>query len=158
MPRIVAGGTPSFPLYARLNDPALELSPGTCVLHDAGYGERFPDMDFTPAAMVLTRVISRPAPNRATFDLGSKAAASDPPAGHRLAFPDFPDALEVLQNEEHLVLESDAVAELEPGDAALAIPVHVCPTSALHKQAFVIERGRVAARWDVAARDRWLTL
>ncbi len=158
VPRIVAGGTPSFPLYARLNDPALELSPGTCVLHDAGYADRFPDMRFTPAAMVLTRVISRPGPNRATFDLGSKAAASDPPAGHRLAFPDFPDAREVLQNEEHLVLESESVDALEPGDAALAIPVHICPTSALHKQAFVIEGGRVAARWDVAARDRWLTL
>jgi len=158
VPRIVAGGTGSFPIYAAMNDPALELSPGTCVLHDAGYARDFPDMDFTPAALVLTRVISRTAPNRATFDLGSKACASDPPAGHRLSFPDFPDAREVLQNEEHLVLEADALADLAPGDETLAVPMHICPTSALHKQAFVVRDGRVAERWDVAARDRWLTV
>lgn len=158
VPRIVAGGTPSFPVFARIEDPALELSPGTCVLHDAGYAEFFPDMDFTPAALVLTRVISRTGPDRVTFDLGSKACASDPPAGHRLAFPDLPDAREVLQSEEHLVLETASANTLAPGDETLAIPVHVCPTSALHKQAFVIEGGRVSGHWDVAARDRWLTV
>ncbi len=158
VPRIVAGGTGSFPVYATMDDPAIELSPGTCVLHDAGYESMFPDMRFTPAAMLLTRVISRPAANRATFDLGSKACASDPPAGQRLRFPDFPDARELLQNEEHLVLECDALAALTPGDETLAIPVHICPTSALHKQAFVVEGGRVTGRWDVAARDRWLTV
>jgi D-serine deaminase-like pyridoxal phosphate-dependent protein len=158
VPRIVAGGTGSFPIYAAMNDATLELSPGTCVLHDAGYEEMFPDMNFTAAAMILTRVISRPGAGRATFDLGSKACASDPPAGHRLRFPDFPEAREVLQNEEHLVLEAPELSSLTPGDEALAIPVHICPTSALHKQAFVVRDGRVAERWDVAARDRWLTV
>jgi D-serine deaminase-like pyridoxal phosphate-dependent protein len=158
VPRIVAGGTGSFPVYAAIDDPAIELSPGTCVLHDAGYDRLFRDMHFTPAAMLLTRVVSRPARNRATFDLGSKACASDPPAGHRLHFPDYPDAREVLQNEEHLVLESEAMDALHPGDEALAVPIHICPTSALHKQAFVVRDGRLAERWDVAARDRWLTL
>lgn len=158
VPRIVAGGTGSFPVYAAMNDASLELSPGTCVLHDAGYTEIFPDMHFTPAALVLTRVISRPGAGRATFDLGSKACASDPPAGHRLRFPDFPDAREVLQNEEHLVLEAPELDGLTPGDETLAIPVHICPTSALHKQAFVVRGGRVTERWDVAARDRWLTI
>ncbi len=28
----------------------------------------------------------------------------------------------------------------------------------LHKQAHVISNGRVAGRWDVVARDRWLTI
>jgi D-serine deaminase-like pyridoxal phosphate-dependent protein len=158
VPRIVAGGTGSFPIYAAMDDPALELSPGTCVLHDAGYEAIYPDMHFTPAAMVLTRVISRPAPGRVTFDLGSKACASDPPAGHRLAFPDIPDAREVLHNEEHLVLETSRADALQPGDEALAIPVHICPTSALHRQAFVVEGGRLTGRWDVVARDRWLTI
>src|SRR5262245_53737410 len=36
--RVVAGGTPTFPVYARLDLPGLELSPGTLVLHDDGYG------------------------------------------------------------------------------------------------------------------------
>src|SRR5437762_13127245 len=36
VPRIVAGGTASFPIYASIEDPALELSPGTIVFHDWG--------------------------------------------------------------------------------------------------------------------------
>ncbi len=158
VPRIVAGGTGSFPVFAKIDDPALELSPGTCVLHDAGYRRAFPDLAFTPAALLLTRVISCPAPGRVTFDLGSKACAADPPAGHRLAFPAFDDAREVLQNEEHLVLETRHAEHLQPGDETLAIPVHICPTSALHKQAYVVENGRLTGRWDIVARDRWLSI
>ncbi len=44
VPRIVAGGTPTFPVYARLDLPGLECSPGTCFLHDDGYGSRFADL------------------------------------------------------------------------------------------------------------------
>lgn len=156
VPRIVAGGTGSFPIFAAMTDPALELSPGTVVFHDAGYGEIFPDLKFSPAALVLTRCISRPTEDRVTFDLGYKAIASDPPAGNRLRFPDLPDAKAVLQNEEHLVVETSRAAEFKPGDEMLAIPRHVCPTSALHKQAFVVRGGQVVGRWDVVARDRWL--
>ncbi|MCP5149730.1 MAG: D-TA family PLP-dependent enzyme [Ectothiorhodospiraceae bacterium] len=158
VPRIVAGGTGSFPIWARVDDPSIELSPGTCVLHDAGYAEMFPDLDFLPAALILTRVISLPGEGRVTVDLGYKACASDPPAGARLAFPELPDAREVLQNEEHLVLETEAARRLRPGDALLAVPVHACPTSALHKEAFVVEHGRLVERWPVEARDRWLTI
>lgn len=156
--RIVAGGTGSFPLYAAKRDAALELSPGTCVFHDAGYAHVFPDMDFTPAVLILTRVISRPAADRVTFDLGSKACASDPPAGARLQFPDIPDAKEVLQNEEHLVIETAQAERFQPGDVALAIPRHICPTSALHKSAWVVVAGHVQDLWEVEARDRQLSI
>lgn len=158
VPRIVCGGTGSFPIYASLTDPAIELSPGTSTFFDVGYGELFPDLDFVPASLLFTRVISRPTDNRITLDLGYKAVASDPPAGKRLRFPDIPDAREVLQNEEHLVLETSEAARFQPGDELLAIPRHTCPTSALHKQVFVVRDGRVAERWDVAARDRWISV
>ena len=72
VPRILCGGTGSFPIFAELSDPAIELSPGTITFHDAGYREIFPDLKFTPAALLLTRVISRPTPNRITLDLGYK--------------------------------------------------------------------------------------
>lgn len=158
VPRIVAGGTGSFPVFAEYDDPTLELSPGTCVFNDVGYSENFPDLVFQPAAVLLTRVVSRPTPRRITLDLGYKACASDPPAGKRVTFPDLPDCEQVLQNEEHLVLESDAAGNYEPGDELIAIPRHICPTSALHRQAFVIENGDLVDRWDVAARDRWITV
>ncbi len=157
-PRLVLGGTPTFPVFARLDYPGLECSPGTLILHDNGYGRRFADLAaFTPAALLLTRVISRPTPTRVTFDLGYKAVASDPPAGKRLTLLDVPDYEAVLQNEEHLVIETPAAERYKPGDEALAIPTHVCPTVALHRQAYVIDGGRLVGTWDVVARDRVLT-
>lgn len=159
VPRIVSGGTPTFPVYAHMTDPAIELSPGTCTFHDASYGDKFPDLNphFTPAALLLTRVISRPTANRVTLDCGTKSVAADPPMGQRLVFPDIPDGVQVLHNEEHLVVETSTANRWKPGDWTLAIPRHVCPTTALHKQVYVIENGLLADQWTVASRDRVLT-
>jgi D-serine deaminase-like pyridoxal phosphate-dependent protein len=158
VPRIVAGGTPTFPIYAQVDDPAIELSPGTCVLNDAGYGEAFADLKFRPAALLLTRVVSRPTADRLTVDLGYKAVASDPPLGKRVVFPTLPEARQVLHNEEHLVLETSRASEFQPGDELLAVPRHICPTSALHKEVYVVAAGKVVDRWNVTARDRRLTI
>ena len=92
------------------------------------------------------------------MDLGYKAVASDPPAGQRVMFPDLPDAKQVLQNEEHLVLQTSRANEFQPGDELLAIPRHVCPTCALHRAIFVIAGGVLVDQWEVASRDRWLTI
>ena len=158
VPRIVAGGTGSFPVFAMINDEALELSPGTTVLHDSGYLDMFPDMDLTPAALVLARVISMPGDSRLTLDCGSKAIASDPPMGQRLVIPELPDAVQVIHNEEHLVVETAQADSYQPGDALLIVPRHVCPTSALYQQVYVIENGDCTATWKVVGRDRILTV
>jgi D-serine deaminase-like pyridoxal phosphate-dependent protein len=159
VPRLVLGGTPTFPVYAGLDISGAECSPGTCVLNDYNYGSWFPDLgEFVPAAVLLTRVISRPTPRRVTFDLGYKAVASDPPAGKRCFLLDFPEHETVLQNEEHLVIETAAADQYRPGDVAYALPAHVCPTSALHQFAYVVEAGEVTGRWEIAARDRMLTV
>lgn len=158
VPRLVCGGTASFPVYAELTDPSIEFSPGTCILHDANYAEMFPDLQFEHAAVLLTRVISRPTSDRVTLDLGYKAVASDPPAGKRLSILGIPDAEQVLQNEEHLVLKTLQADQFQPGDEVYALPRHVCPTCALHRAAFVISEGKLVARWNVASRDRWITL
>ena len=158
VPRILAGGTGSFPVYAAIDDPTVELSPGTCVLNDHGYSEAFPDLDFPPATVILTRVISRPTSDRITVDVGTKAIASDPPMGSRMVFPDLPDAKQVLHNEEHLVLQTAEAHRFQPGDELMAIPTHICPTTALHKEVFIVEDQRVTQRWPVVARDRWLTI
>ena len=159
VPRLVLGGTPTFPVYAKLDLPGLELSPGTCFLHDHGYGAKFVDLaGFTPAALLLTRVVSRPTATRITLDLGTKAVASDPPAGHRCVLLNVPDYVPVLQNEEHFVVETLAADQFKPGAAIFAIPTHICPTCALHQNAYVIEAGRCTETWAIAARDRVLTI
>jgi D-serine deaminase-like pyridoxal phosphate-dependent protein len=158
VPRIVVGGTPTFPIHAANRDPAIEIAPGTCVLHDAGYSESYTDMKFSPAAVLLTRVVSRPSADRLTLDLGSKAVATDPPMGRRLVIPELPDAKQVVHNEEHLVLETPRAKDYAPGDTLLAVPRHICPTVALHKDVYVVSEGRLVDRWPVTARDRFLTL
>jgi D-serine deaminase-like pyridoxal phosphate-dependent protein len=159
VPRFIVGGTPTFPMHARLEVPGLECSPGTLVLHDHGYGSRFTDLlGLTPAALLLTRVISRPTPTRLTLDLGYKAVASDPPAGKRCLLLDVPDYEPILQNEEHFVIETPAAGRYRPGDEIFAVPTHICPTVALHRQAYVIENGQLLETWEIAARDRVLSV
>jgi D-serine deaminase-like pyridoxal phosphate-dependent protein len=158
VPRIIAGGTPTYSIYARLDFPGLECSPGTCFLHDHGYGSRYRDLGgFVPAALLLTRVISRPTPTRVTFDLGYKAVASDPPAGKRCLLLDVPEYEAVLQNEEHLVIETPAAERFRPGMEVFAVPTHICPTVAMHQRASIIEGGRLVGTWDIVARDRVIT-
>ncbi len=159
VPKIVCGGTVTFLAYTGMDDPAIELSPGTCTFHDTNYNDSYPDLQiFTPAALLLTRVISRPTENRVTFDVGTKGVASDPPMGERLFLPEIPDGVQVLQNEEHLVVETNDAGKFQPGDWTLAIPRHVCPTSALHKEVTVIADGEIVDTWEVTARDRCLTI
>lgn len=159
VPRIICGGTPTFTVYSQFKDPALELSPGTCVFHDVSYHEKYPDLrDFRPAALVFTRVVSRPTADRVTFDMGTKSIAADPPMGQRAFFPALPVGAQVLHNEEHLVIESPLAGQFKPGDWALAIPRHVCPTSAMHREAVVLQGGDVVDHWPVVARDRELTI
>lgn len=157
--KLVCGGTPSFPIFAELAEaqPELEIefSPGTYVLADANYLRNYSDMPgFKPAAVLLTRVISRPRSGRATLDLGYKAVASDPPAGRRCHFLNLRDAKEVQHSEEHLVVESPDVDKLKVGDVLYVVPAHICPTVALHNRLIVIDQGRVTDRWPVVARER----
>jgi len=158
LPRIVIGGTPAFALHAKLDLPEVELSPGTCVLHDWNYGRDYPELGFTPAAVLLTRCVSRPTPNRVTFDLGTKAVCADPPAGKRCLVLGLENAVAVAHNEEHLVLETTDAEKWNPGDVAYAIPAHVCPTVAMYRWAQVVEQGNVVDKWEITARDRELTI
>jgi D-serine deaminase-like pyridoxal phosphate-dependent protein len=153
VPRLVLGGTPTFPAHAGLDGEGIELSPGTSLLYDTGYGTKFADLPFTPAALLLTRVISRPRPGRICLDLGHKAVAADP-AGPRVRLLDLPDATFAMHSEEHLVVETPRADEFPVGTPLLAIPTHICPTCALHRRAYVIENGELVDEWEVAARDR----
>lgn len=151
----VAGGSPTFPFHAKHKDRL--CSPGTTVLWDFGYGDKFSDMPFQTAAVLLARVISKPGHNRITLDLGHKAVAAENPHP-RVRFEELPEARAVMQSEEHLVLEVEQPERFLIGQALHGIPLHVCPTVALHGEAVVIEDGRVAERWPILARNRRITV
>ncbi len=154
-PNLIASGTPTFPMHATRG--SYECSPGTCVLWDWGYGTNHADMEFLHAALVLTRIISKPAPNQLTCDLGHKAVASENPHP-RVHFLNLPDAKAVMHSEEHLVLETPRAAEFEIGDVLYGVPWHICPTVALHAYANVVSDGKVSTQWRVQGKDRVLSI
>src|SRR5579862_6086381 len=155
VPTIVMGGSPTFPFHAAREN--VECSPGTTVFWDAGMVKNFPDLDFLPAALVMTRVVSKPGGNRLCLDLGHKAVASEMPHP-RVVFLNLPEAQFVAHSEEHLVIETPRSSEFELGDCLYGLPWHICPTVALHSEGTLIENGRVAGAWKVAARQRKLTI
>lgn len=155
VPRIIAGGTPTFPMHARRGE--VECSPGTTVLHDAGYGTKVPDLPFTQAAILLTRVISKPTATRICLDLGHKAVAAEMPHP-RAIFPTIADAQAVVHSEEHLVLETAQAADIAVGTAIYAIPWHICPTVNLHSEVWLVKDGRAVERWPVVGRARRITI
>jgi D-serine deaminase-like pyridoxal phosphate-dependent protein len=152
VPRFVAGGTPTFPFHARHGDR--ECSPGTCVLNDAQTRWRCADLDFLDAAVVLSRVVSKPGRDRLCLDLGHKAVAADPVQQPRVVWLDLPDATAIMHSEEHLVIETPLADRYQVGDALYGVPWHICPTCALHAQAIVARGSRAIGTWPVDARDR----
>lgn len=155
VPRMICGGTPTFAIHARY--PERECSPGTTAFWDAGYGAKYPELPFEPAALLLTRVISRPRPGRLCLDLGYKAVSADQPHP-RVVFPELPDAKAVVHSEEHLAIETSQADRFAVGDALYGVPQHICPTVALHREAVVVRGGQAVERWPVTARDRVLTV
>lgn len=151
---MVMGGTPSFPCHAHATDAF--LSPGTCIVQDAGYHAAYPDLPFVPGAAVLCRVISRPSADTFTVDMGTKAVASDPKE-ERAVLVGMAYAVTVIHNEEHWVLRVPQAhrEDIPPiGTELFAIPTHICPTTALYPRVPVVENGKVIDTWAVAARNR----
>jgi D-serine deaminase-like pyridoxal phosphate-dependent protein len=152
---VIAGGSPTFAIHAaRAN---VSLSPGTTVLWDAGYAHKLPDLPFEPAAVLLSRVISRPAPRQVCLDLGHKAVAAEMPHP-RTVFLNLPDATALSHSEEHLVVESPAADARRLGDVIYSLPWHVCPTVALHQEVWLAENGRATRAWTVQARSRRISI
>ena len=155
---IVAGGTPTFPIHAkRAANLNVECSPGTNVFWDAGYMQHFPDLDFQLAALVLTRVRSKPGGKRLCLDLGHKAIASEGPHP-RVIFPALTACQAIMHKEEHLVVEAENADAFKVGDALYGIPWHVCPTVALYNEATVIKNQRAVETWPITARGRRITI
>ncbi len=147
-PEIVAGGTPTFPIHVLRKD--VICSPGTCILWDEGYGTSLPEQHFTPAAVLFTRVISKPMDGHITLDLGHKAVSAENPITKRVFFHDL-DTYEVIsQSEEHLVVKTPDADKLQVGDVLYGIPWHVCPTVALYNEAQIITGDVHTGTWPIA--------
>ena len=150
---IVAGGTPTFPIHK--DRSGIEVSPGTPLLWDEGYAENYRDLKFEIAAVLFTRIVSKPTEKLVCFDLGHKSVASEMDLP-RVKFLGFESSVQVSQSEEHIVVESKD--EFEIGEVAYAIPTHICPTVSKYKKVLVVSNNEIIDSWNVIARDHKINI
>ena len=154
--KIIAGGTPTFTVHA-LNKEEY-CSPGTCLLWDYGYDALLQEQPFEFAAVLLTRVISKPAPGLITTDLGHKSVAAENPISKRIFFLNLENYEVKSQSEEHLVISVNDSENINVGDVLYGIPYHICPTVALYDEAYIIENGALVDTWKIEARKKKITI
>jgi D-serine deaminase-like pyridoxal phosphate-dependent protein len=166
VPELVTSGTPTFPCALQYPTwPSCgflwRVSPGTVVYCDSSsLAQLPPDSGYSPAAVVLTRVISKPSANSITCDAGHKTLSVDRGvpncvvAGH-------PEAQPLGPSEEHLpininMLAGGSVPAL--GEVLYLIPRHVCPTVNNFDHALIATEGRIVDIQRVTARGREVPL
>lgn len=154
--KIVVGGTPTFSLHA-LAHPDVEVSPGTFIFWDAGYKNMMPDFDFLWAGIIATRIISIVDKTTLCLDLGHKSIAAEKPLP-RINFLISDEIIPIGQSEEHLVVQVENTNKYTLGDIWYGVPMHICPTVALHNEVKVVQENSVVDSWKVIARDRNITI
>jgi D-threonine aldolase len=155
--KVIAGGSPTFPIHAQ--NKRVECSPGTFVFWDKGYQDSMPEQPFEIAVLVISRVISLPEPHKICLDLGHKSLASENVLNRRVYFPDVPNAKFIGHSEEHLVLDVGENHPYKIGDVFYGVPIHICPTVALHERMYVVENKRLTGEeWKIVARDKKISI
>lgn len=153
---IITGGSPAFNIH--LHNKNRICSPGTSVFWDWGYGEKFKEQAFSPAAIVVTRVISKPTQGIITIDLGHKAIAAENQINKRVKFLNLQNYELISQSEEHGVLKVKDWNKIKIGDVLYGVPYHVCPTVNLYDEMAIIDNKIASEYWQVIARKRKITI
>jgi len=154
-PIIIVGGTTTFPIHAQREK--VVCSPGTFIYWDKGYHNRFKEQHFEFAAVLMTRVISKPTTDSICVDLGHKAVASENALANRVHFLNANNLEPIGHSEEHLVLKVNGENNYNVGDVLYGVPFHICPTVALHDAVTVITNHKAADRWLNLSRNRKIT-
>lgn len=155
-PLIVAGGTPTFPIHAKRKD--VQASPGTFIFWDKGYQQILSEQPFEFAALVVTRVISKPDEETVCLDLGHKSIASENPLGQRVFLLNAPGLQPIGHSEEHMVFRAGKGHPYQVGDVVYGVPYHICPTVALFEEAAICRNNTVSDSWPILARKRKITV
>ncbi|MCF1480649.1 MULTISPECIES: D-TA family PLP-dependent enzyme [Rhizobium/Agrobacterium group] len=153
-PIVSNGGTPSL-FSAHLVPSATEHRAGTYIYSDRSMAKAGHGTLEDCAMHILATVVSRPTPDRAILDAGSKALTSD-----LLGFSDYglivdyPDAVITGLSEEHGTVDLSKMTGKRPeiGEKVRIIPNHTCVVSNLfdimtfHRNGVVTRVEQVAAR------------
>jgi D-serine deaminase-like pyridoxal phosphate-dependent protein len=166
VPELVTSGTPTFLCalnYARWRSSGFlwRVSPGTVVYCDSSsLAQLPPDSGYSPAAVVLTRVISKPSANSITCDAGQKTLSVDRGVPNCVVLG-RPEAQPLGPSEEHLPININiraggSVPAL--GEVLYLVPRHVCPTVNNFDHALIATEGLIVDIQRVTARGREIPL
>jgi D-serine deaminase-like pyridoxal phosphate-dependent protein len=157
---VITAGTPTFPCslsYPGFRNTSFRhrISPGTVVYCDATSLAQLPsDYGYRPAALVLTRVVSRPRAGVITCDAGHKAVSADSGVPTCLAVG-HPELTPLSPSEEHLPVSVAGGAEgPRPGETLFLLPRHICPTVNNFDHALLVRNGEIVFVERVSARGR----
>ena len=153
---IVTSGNTTISIHAKRKN--VECSPGTFIFWDYGYHNLFREQHFVFAAVLVTRIISKPDAETICIDLGHKAVGSENPLNNRVYFLNAPELVPVSHSEEHLILKAEKGNIYKVGDVLYGVPFHICPTVALHETLAVVENHHVGESWNVIARKRKISV
>ena len=154
---VSVGSTPTA--YPVAQVPGItEVRPGTYIFGDYMMAERG-IVDYDDVALsILCTVVSRPAPDKATVDGGSKTFCGDiNPARLQLrgyARAAGMDACVEVMSEEHGVVRLGPGVEPRVGDRIAFYPIHVCTAVNLADELVGVRGNRVEQVWPIAARGK----
>src|SRR5215472_4455304 len=160
VPEVITAGTPAFPCSLSFSGfseaPFIHrVSPGTVVYCDTTSLAQLPlEYEYLPAAVVMTRVVSHPAPGMITCDAGHKTVSAD--AGiPTCAVLGHPELEPLAPSEEHLPMRVAGGAAVPGiGDLLYLVPRHVCPTVNNFDDAMIVRGGKLIAVELVSSRGR----
>ncbi len=160
VPEVITAGTPTFPCTLSylgfVKAPFVHrASPGTVVYCDTNSLAALPqEYSYRPAALVVSTVVSHPAPSRFTCDAGHKTVSADAGVptctvlGHPQLRPQSP-------SEEHLPIEVPPGAQKPAiGELLYLIPRHICPTVNNFDHALIVSENRIVTVERVTSRGR----
>ena len=143
--------------FSELDGTIHRISPGTVVFSDTVTQTAVAHAKLEPAAVVASRVVSRPTPNIATCDAGSKAIAAE--AGDPCAAViGHPELTALKPSEEHLPLSIESGPGPARGELLLLVPRHVCPTVNLAQEVILLSDDGSAQIVPVSAAGHELCL
>jgi D-serine deaminase-like pyridoxal phosphate-dependent protein len=155
VPVVSGGGTPA--LGAIGDFPMLtEHRAGTYVYNDVLIVSAGAATWDDCAMYVRATVVSRPAPDRAILDAGSKVLTREQYSVKDFGrVVEYPDAVVVNLNEEHGVLDlTSCQTRPDVGDVVNVIPNHCCVVSNMVDEVYGIRGDAVEIVWPVAARGK----
>ena len=154
---ISVGSTPTARAAAQA--PGItEVRPGTYIFSDYMQAEAGNVSYDEVALSILCTVVSRPAPDKATVDGGSKTFSGDiVPERRKLkgyARAVGMDAFVESMSEEHGVVRLGPGADMQVGDRVAFYPIHVCPTVNLSDELIGVRNGVVERVLPILARGK----